>query len=71
LLKFQAHRDGLAVEARAQGLNSRLDGLGAVFEHEKFPSLRASSLYAHIVCGIRPVEANKGRTGFAGLWLHV
>ena len=69
-LECQAHRDGLSVAARAQGLAPRIDRLGAVCEHEKLPSLSASSLEAHIVCGIRPVEANKGRKGCACLWLH-
>jgi hypothetical protein len=66
----QAHRDGWAVAARAQGLEPRIDRLGAVCEHEKLPALSASSLEAHIVCGIGPVEAHKGRTCFACLWLH-
>jgi hypothetical protein len=43
-IEFQAYSDGLAVEARAQGLDPRIDRLGAVFEHEKLPSLSASSL---------------------------
>lgn len=43
-IEFQAHRDGLSVEARAQGLDPRINRLGAVFEYEKLPSLSASSL---------------------------
>jgi len=43
-IEFQAHSDGLAVEARAQGLDPRINRLGAVFEYEKLPSLRVRSL---------------------------
>jgi hypothetical protein len=70
-IEFQAHSDRLSVESRAQGLDPRIDRLGAVFEHEKLTSLSASRWSANIVCGSRPVEANKGRKGFECLWLHV
>ena len=38
-IEFQAHRDRLAVEARAQGLDPRIDRLRAVFEPQKLPAL--------------------------------
>ena len=44
LLAFQAPSDGWSVAARAQGLDPRIDCLGAVCEHETLPSLSASSL---------------------------
>ena len=43
-IEFQAHRDGLSVEARAQGLDPRVDRFRAVFEAQKLPSLSASGL---------------------------
>jgi len=70
VLECQAHRAGLAVAARAPGLAPRSDRLGAVGEHEPLPSLRASSLAAHLVFGSRPGEAHQGRPGFEGVLLH-
>jgi hypothetical protein len=70
VLEFQAHRDRLSGESRAPGLDPRIDRRGAVFEHAHRTSLRASRWSANSVCGSRPVEANKGRKGFACLWLQ-
>jgi hypothetical protein len=42
-----------------------------VFEDQKLSSLSVSGLEADIVFGVSPVEANKGRKCFGGLWLHV
>jgi len=43
-LEFQAHRDRVSVEARAQGLDPRVDGFGAVFEAQELTSCSASGL---------------------------
>jgi hypothetical protein len=57
------------VEARAQGLDPRVDRFRAVLEHQKLAFLRASGLEANIVLGTRPGEANKCRKSFGGVWL--
>ena len=43
-IEFQAHSDGLSVEACAEGLDPRIDRLGAVFEYEKLTVRGASGL---------------------------
>jgi hypothetical protein len=69
--EFQAHRDGLSVEARVEGLDPGIHLFRTLFEAQKLPWCGASGLEADIVCRISPVEANKGRKGFGCLWLHV
>jgi hypothetical protein len=71
LIALQAHRNRLAVEARVQTLDPRVDRFRTVFEVQKLPARGASGLQADIVFGIGPVEANKGGTCFGGLWLPV
>jgi hypothetical protein len=58
-IQFQAYRDGLSVEWRAQGLAPRINRLGAVFEYEKLPSRSASSLEANIVLSLRQSRPTK------------
>jgi hypothetical protein len=70
-LEFQAHRDGLSVEARAEGLDPGVNLFRTMFEAQKLTLCSASGLEADIVFRISPVEANKGRKCFGGLWLHV
>ena len=70
-IEFQAHGHRVSVAPRMQGADPRVDRCGAVCEGHKLPALGAGGLSADIVCGIRPVEAHKGRKGFRGLWLHV
>src|SRR5262249_42147556 len=70
-LEFQAHRDGLAVEAGTQGLDPRVDRFRAVLEDQKLSSCSASGWEADIVFGVSPIEANKGSKCFGGLGLHV
>ena len=70
-IELQAHRNRLAVEARVQTLDPRVDRFRTVFEVQKLPARGASGLQADIVFGIGPVEANKGGKCFGGLWLHV
>jgi hypothetical protein len=69
--EVQAHRAGVSGEARAPGLDPRINRRGAVCESEQLAALSASSLEAHIGCGIRPVEANKGRQWCECWWLQV
>ena len=61
--EFEADGHGLAVEPRAQRGDPRVDGLGGVLELEALTLCGASSLEAHIMFGIRPVDPNKGRKG--------
>jgi hypothetical protein len=66
-LEFQAHRDGLSVEARAQGLDPGVNLFRTMFEAQTLPLCSASGLEADIVLRISPVEANKGRKCFGRL----
>jgi hypothetical protein len=59
----------LTVATRAPGLEPRIKRRGAVCAYEQLPSRSASSLEAHIVLSIRPVEAHTGRQCFEGLLL--
>jgi hypothetical protein len=70
-MELQAHRHRLAVEPRAQALAPRVDDFRTVCERQTLPVRRTGGLEAAIVCGIRPVEANKGGTCFGGLWFQV
>jgi hypothetical protein len=60
----------LAVEARAQGADPRVDHFRTVCETQKLPARSTGDLSADIGCGIRPVKAHKGRKGCGCLWLH-
>ena len=55
---------GLTVEPRAPRGDPCVDGRGGVLELEAFPLCGASRLEAPVMCGIRPVDPNKGRKGF-------
>ena len=70
LREFQTHRDALAIEARAEGLEPGINLFRAMFTAQKLPLFSASGLEADIVVRISPVEANKGRTGCGCLVLH-
>jgi len=67
----KADGHGGAVEPRAQRADPRVDGLGRGFEHEGLAFLRASGLEAAILCGIGPVDPNKGSAFFVGSMHHV
>ena len=43
-IEFQAHRDRVSVESRAQGLDPRVDGFRAVCEAQELTLRSASSL---------------------------
>ena len=43
-MQLQAHCDGLSIEARAEGLDPRVDRFRAMFEYEKLTALRAGGL---------------------------
>jgi hypothetical protein len=60
----------LTVATRAPGLEPRIKRRGAVCAYEQLPSRSASSLEAHIVLSIRPVEAPKGHKGCECLGHH-
>jgi hypothetical protein len=64
LVEFKTDGYGLAVEPHAQRGNPRVDGLGWVLELAVFTFGGASHLEAPIMCGISPVDPNKGRKGF-------
>jgi hypothetical protein len=70
-LQLTAHSDGGSVASRPQGADPRIDRVRAVREDQKRSFCRARGLEADLVCGLRPVEANKGRKCFACLWLPV
>jgi hypothetical protein len=70
-LAFQAHRDRVSVAARAPGLDPRVDGFRAVCEAQERTPRRARGLEADIVCGIRPIAADKGGTCFLCQTCHV
>jgi hypothetical protein len=70
-LEFQAPSDGLAVEARPEGLDPGVNRCRTRFQAQKLPWCGASGLEATIVCRISPVEANQGRKCFGYWWLHV
>jgi hypothetical protein len=59
----QAYRDGLAVEARAQGLEPGLTRFRTMCKAQQRPLCGASGVEADLVCRIRPVEAHQGRNG--------
>jgi hypothetical protein len=70
-IEFQAHRDGLSVEARAEGLDPGVNRFRTMFKAQKLPLCGASGLEANIMFRISPVEANKGRKCFGYVLLHV
>ena len=59
------------MEARAQSLDPRVDGFRAVCEAQERTPRSASGLSADIVCGIRPIEADKGGKRFWRQLCHV
>ena len=69
-IEFQAHRDGLSVESRAEGLNPGVNLFRTMCKAQKLTVFSASGLETDIVFRIRPVEANKGRKYFGYLLLH-
>jgi hypothetical protein len=69
--EFQAHRDGLSMESCAEGLDPGVKRFRTLCKAQKLPLCGASGLEADIVCRIRPVEANKGRTYFGYVLLHM
>src|SRR5262249_10053944 len=69
--EFQAHSDGLSVEARAESLDPGINLFRAMFKTQKLSLRDASGLEADIVFRISPVEANKSRKCFGCLLLHV
>jgi len=69
LRECQAHRDGLSVEACAEGLAPGLTLFRALCKPQTLTVCRASGLAADSVLRRSPVEANTGRTCFGGLWL--
>src|SRR5439155_17602787 len=70
-IEFQAHSDGLTVEARPEGLDPGVNRFRTMFKAQKLPLCGASGLEANIVFRISPVEANKGRKCFGYVLLHV
>jgi hypothetical protein len=70
-VEFQAHRDRVSVESRAQGLDPRVDGFRAVCEAQERTPRSASGLSAAIVFGIRPIEPDKGGKFFLRYTFHV
>ena len=70
-IEFQAHRDGLSVEARTEGLDPGVNRFRTMFKAQKLPLCGASGLEANIMFRISPVEANKGRKCFGYVLLHV
>ena len=60
----KADGNGGAGEPRAQRAAPRVDGLGGVCAPEGLAFLSASGLEADSMCGIGPVDPNKGRAGF-------
>ncbi len=71
LRAFPAHRNRLAVAARAEGLDSGVHRFRTIFKAQQLTVCSASGLEADLVLRLRPVEANKGRTGCGCLWLQV
>jgi len=69
-LAFQAHRDRVSVAARAQGLDPRGDGFRAGREAQERTPCSPSGVSAAIVCGIRPIEADKRSQCFLGSTCH-
>ena len=63
-IEFQAHRDRVSLEPRAQGLDPRLNGFRGVCEAQERTPCSARCLSAAIGCGIRPIEADKSGQGF-------
>jgi hypothetical protein len=53
----------VAVEPWAQRGDPGVDGLGCVLTLKALPLHGARRLEAPIMCGIRPVNTHKGRTG--------
>jgi hypothetical protein len=68
--EFQAHRDGVSVEACAEGLDPGVPRFRARCKAQQLPVVRARGLEAAIVCRLSPVEANKGCQCCGGLVLH-
>ena len=69
-LEFQAHRDGLSVASRAEGLPPGVHRFRTLCKAQKLTVFSASGLAADFVLRIRPVEANKGRKYFGYVLLH-
>jgi hypothetical protein len=70
-MEFQAYSDGWSMQARAEGLDPGVKLFRALCEAQKLTVCSARGLAADSVCRLSPVEANKGRQCFGGLWLHV
>ena len=62
-VECKAERHGLAVKARPQGSDPRVDRLGRMRKLQALPFGGTSCLETHIMCGIGPVDPHKGRTG--------
>lgn len=70
LVEFEADGDWFACEPLAQGTHPCLNGFWRVLEDEVLSCCGARRLSAHIMCGISPVEADKGRKFFVRFLLH-
>src|SRR5512132_2477099 len=67
---FEAEGDWFACEPLAQGTHPGLKGCWRVLADEVLSCCGARRLSAHIMCGISPVEADKGRKCFVRFLLH-
>src|SRR5438132_316253 len=67
-LECQAHRDGLSVASRAEGLEPGVNLFRPLFQAQTRTVCGASGLEAALVLRLSPVEANAGRKYF-GYWL--
>jgi hypothetical protein len=59
----EAESHGVAVKPCTQGGDPGIDSLGRMLQLEALALYRASRLEASSMCGIRPVDPNKGRKG--------
>jgi hypothetical protein len=67
---FEADGDRLACEPLAQGTSPRLNGCWCVCEAAVLSWCGARCLSAHLMFGIRPVEADKNSACFVRFVLH-
>ena len=66
----EADGDRCPCEPLAQGTHPCLKGFWRVLADAVCSCGGARGLSAPIRCGLRPVEADKGRTDFVRFWLH-
>jgi hypothetical protein len=70
LVECEADGEWLAGEPLAHGSHPGLHGCWRVLEDAVLSCCGARRLSAHSMCGISPVEADKGRTCLVRFWLH-